>query len=46
MAVVAADATERPCDTVGSGGVAELASTVSHQNLHDLDVHHAAIVRL
>jgi hypothetical protein len=46
MAVVAANATERPGDPVGSGGVAELASTLGHQNLHDLDVHHAAIVRL
>jgi hypothetical protein len=45
MAVVAADATERPCDTAGSGGAAEVTSTLGHQNLHDLDVHHAAIVR-
>jgi hypothetical protein len=46
IAVVTAVATERPCETAGSGGVAEVVSTLGHENLHDLDVHHAAIVRL
>ena len=46
VAAVAAGATERPCDTAGSGGATEVVSTLGHENLHDLDVHHAAIVRL
>jgi hypothetical protein len=46
VATVAAVATERPCETAGSGGAAEVVSTLGHENLHDLDVHHAAIVRL
>jgi hypothetical protein len=46
VADVAAVATERPCETAGSGGVAEVAATLIHEDLHDLDVHHAAIVRL
>jgi hypothetical protein len=46
FAVVATDATERPCDTAGSGGVAEVVPTLGHENLHDVDVHHGGIVRL
>jgi hypothetical protein len=45
FAVVTADVTERPCDAAGSGGLAEVVSTLGHEYLHDLDVHHAAIVR-
>jgi hypothetical protein len=46
LAVLAAGATERPREPAGAAGPAQVAPTVGHENLHDLDVHHAASVRL
>jgi hypothetical protein len=36
---------ERAGDAPGPGGAAEITLTIGHQNLHDLDVHHDAMVR-
>jgi len=46
IAVVTAVSTERPCETAGSGGLAEVVPTLCHEDLHHFDVHHAGIVRL
>jgi hypothetical protein len=45
LGAVAPDPANRAGDAPDPGGVTEIALTIGHENLHDLDVHHEDMVR-